>query len=251
MRELERESTDTPHCARLAIIGRGRLGTALAEAVADTGRAVIGPLGRDVDIADAEIVLLCVPDAEIAAVAAALPAGRLVGHCSGATGLQALAPHERFSLHPLMTVTGPGARFTGAAAAIDGDSPRGLAAAGELALVLGMVPVRIAPTDRVAYHTAASLAANFLITLEAGAERMAASAGLDRALLAPLVRQSVENWVTLGAARALTGPLARGDEATVAAQRDAVAQRAPELLDLFDALADATRALAATRVIAA
>ena len=52
--------------------------------------------------------------------------GPLVGHCSGATGLDVLAPHEAFSLHPLMTVTPQGARFAGAGAAISGASPRGL-----------------------------------------------------------------------------------------------------------------------------
>ena len=64
-------------------------------------------------------------------------------------------------------------------------------------------------------------------------------------MLAPLVRAAVDNWARLGAHDALTGPIARGDEATVARQREAVAERAPELLDLFDALAGATRELAA------
>ncbi len=52
----------------------------------------------------------------------------------------------------------------------------------------------------------------------------------------PLVRATVENWARLGAERALTGPVARGDDATVARQRAAVAERTPELLPLFDAL---------------
>ena len=61
------------------------------------------------------------------------------------------------------------------------------------------------------------------------------------------MRAAVENWARLGAGGALTGPIARGDEATVARQRAAVAERAPDLLPLFDALADATRALAGRR----
>ena len=60
----------------------------------------------------------------------------------------------------------------------------------------------------------------------------------------PLVRATVDNWAALGPDRALTGPIARGDEATVARQREAIADRAPELLAMFDALADATRDLA-------
>jgi predicted short-subunit dehydrogenase-like oxidoreductase (DUF2520 family) len=244
MRELEREPTDNPHCARLAIIGRGRLGTALANALAGAGCPVDGPLGRNPELGGAEIVLLCVPDGEIAVAAAALPPDLLVGHCSGAAGLETLAPHEAFSLHPLMTVTALGAPFAGAAAAIDATGPRGLRAAEELARTLGMTPVRLAPEDRAAYHAAASLASNFLITLEAAAERLAGSAGVDRAALAPLVRQTVENWATLGPERALTGPVARGDEDTVAAQRAAIAERTPDLLALFDTLCDATRTLA-------
>jgi predicted short-subunit dehydrogenase-like oxidoreductase (DUF2520 family) len=73
---------------------------------------------------------------------------------------------------------------------------------------------------------------------------LAATAGVDRALLAPLVRAAVEDWAERGAAGALTGPIVRGDEETVARQRAAVAERTPELLELFDALAGATRSLA-------
>lgn len=209
---------------------------------------VTGPLGRGAEVGGVDAVLLCVPDREIASAAAAVAPGPLVGHCSGATGLEPLRPHERFSLHPLISVAHGGAKLRGAGAAVAGSSARALALARALAVALGMRPVEVAPGDRAAYHAAASIASNFLITLEAAAERLAASAGVERELLVPLVRQTVSNWAALGAARALTGPLARGDEATVAAQREAVHERAPELLPLFDALSDATRALARAQV---
>jgi predicted short-subunit dehydrogenase-like oxidoreductase (DUF2520 family) len=228
----------------IAIVGAGRLGTALAAALSAAGYDVLGPLGRGADARAAGTVILCVPDGEIASAAAA-PRDALVGHCSGATGLDVLAPHEAFSLHPLMTVpagTEP-AVFAGAGCAIDGTTPRALAAAEALATALEMRPTRVADEDRAAYHAAASIASNFLVTIEGAAERLAATAGVDRALLAPLVRAAVENWAARGAEEALTGPIARGDDETVARQRAAVAERTPDLLPLFDCLVDATRAL--------
>ncbi len=242
MRELDRNPTLTS----CAIVGAGRLGTALAAALRATGLAVDGPLGRGASPASGvDAVLLCVPDGEIANAAAAVAPGVPVGHCSGATGLDVLAGHEAFGLHPLMTVPASGAPdFAGAGAAVAGTTPRALAIAEALADRLGLHATTVADADRAAYHAAASIASNFLVTLEGAAERLAATAGVDRALLAPLVRAAVENWARLGAADALTGPIARGDEATVARQRDAVEERTPELLPLFDALADATRALA-------
>jgi predicted short-subunit dehydrogenase-like oxidoreductase (DUF2520 family) len=233
----------------IAVVGAGRLGTALAAALRLAGLSVDGPLPRGAD-PSAAVVLLCVPDGEIAAAAAAVKPGPLVGHCSGATGLEPLAPHEGFGLHPLMTVPhgSPPHVFAGASAAIDGTTPRAREAAEALAERLGMRPLRVATEDRAAYHAAASIASNFLVTLEGAAERLAATTGVDRAALAPLVRAAVETWVELGAEHALTGPVVRGDEQTVARQRAAVAERTPELLAMFDAMVDATRALAGIRV---
>jgi predicted short-subunit dehydrogenase-like oxidoreductase (DUF2520 family) len=245
MRELERDhSSDTPACKRLAIVGRGRLGTALARAFVRAGVDVDGPLPRGADGADSDAVLLCVPDGDIAAAASLIEPGRPVGHCSGASRLDVLAPHESFSLHPLMTVTAEGAPFAGAGAAIAGNTPRALELAASLASALDMRAVEVDEADRPVYHAAAAIASNFLITLEAVAEDLATRVGIDRALLVPLVRATVENWAALGAERALTGPVARGDAATVRAQRDAIEAKAPELLELFDALVDATRRLA-------
>jgi predicted short-subunit dehydrogenase-like oxidoreductase (DUF2520 family) len=179
----------------------------------------------------------------------------LVGHCSGATGLDELGPHEGFSLHPLMTVIGDPQldviRLRGASAAIAGTSARALEVARTLASAAGLRPIEIAEDDRAAYHAAATLASNFLVTLEGAAETLAATAGVGRRELVPLVRATVENWAAVGAREALTGPIARGDETTVARQRAAIAEAAPQLLELFDALCDATRELAGTHAVAA
>jgi predicted short-subunit dehydrogenase-like oxidoreductase (DUF2520 family) len=253
MWELDQAQNGPSHSAveRLAIVGRGRLGTAIADALAHAGIAVDGPFGRGDRLAElpghADAVLLCVPDSEIAAVAAMIGTGAPVGHCSGATGLDALGGHEAFGLHPLMTVP-VNARpnvLEGAGAALAGTTPRAMAVARSLAELLRMRPFEIDDADRAAYHAAASIASNFLVTLEDAAERIGATAGLPRELLVPLVRAAAENWAELGPERALTGPVARGDAETVKRHRAVLAERTPELLELFDALADATERLAA------
>ena len=226
------------------IVGPGRMGSALASALRQAGVEVRGPLGRGEDTAGGGVVLLCVPDREIAAAAATIAPGPLVGHVSASAPLDLLAPHERFSMHPLLSVVGAGASFAGAYAAIDGSSAAALDAARGLAERLGMRVKLVSAEQRALYHAAASIASNFLITLEGAAERLASVVGLERAALVPLVRATVENWARQGARAALTGPIARGDVATAARQREAVADSAPDLLPLWDALASATRELA-------
>lgn len=241
MRELDRVITHTP--THVAVVGRGRLGCALAAAL-----GAGAPLGRGETVPPAcEALILAVPDAAIAPLARSLTTGPAVGHCAGALGLDALAPHERrFSLHPLMTLT-PGAgadALRGAGAAVAGSTPEAAALASRLAVQAGLAPFAVDDADRALYHAAASVASNFLVTLETLAERLFAAAGVERRHGARLARTSLDNWATLGA-RALTGPIARGDAATVARQRDALAARAPEMLAVYDALAEATRTLAA------
>jgi predicted short-subunit dehydrogenase-like oxidoreductase (DUF2520 family) len=228
----------------IVIVGSGRMGSALAAALREAGAAVHGPLARGETPTGGDVVLLCVPDREISAAAAIVPPGPLVGHVSASAPLDLLAPHERFSMHPLLSVVGTGAQFDGAYCVIDGSSAAALDAARSLAELLGMRVRPVSRDERPLYHAAASMASNFLITLEGAAERLAGSVGLERAALVPLVRATVENWARQGARAALTGPIARGDVATAARQREAVADSAPDLLPLWDALAVATRELA-------
>ena len=115
----------------------------------------------------------------------------------------------------------------------------------QLAADLGMTTIEVADADRAAYHAAASIAANFLVTLESAAERLAATVGVPREYLVPLARAALENWAANGAEQALTGPVARKDEATIERQRAAIQERAPDLLDTFDALVAASRVLLA------
>ena len=243
MRELDRIASEST-LERCAIVGAGRLGHALAAALRDAGVEVEGPLGRGAR-PEAPVVLLTVPDGEIRAAAEATQA-QLIGHCSGATTLEVFGDREGFSLHPLMTVPEHGASFAGAGCAVAGTSDRALEVARGLAQALQMTAVEVTDEDRAAYHAAASIAANFLVTLEGAAERLAATAGVPRELLVPLARAALENWAANGAEQAMTGPVARGDEATIARQREAILQRAPDLLEAFDALVAASRVLAAS-----
>jgi predicted short-subunit dehydrogenase-like oxidoreductase (DUF2520 family) len=253
MRELERTITPpsplVPRSTGVGVVGRGRVGTAISAALRDAGYEVATPLGRDEAPPDTEVVLLCVPDSEIASAAAAVAgSARFVGHTSGATPLTAREGAEAFGLHPLQTITGSETSFQGCGCAIAGSTPQALDVARRLALDLGMRPFEVRDEQRAAYHAAASIASNFLVTLEADAERVAKSAGIDgfdaRTMLGPLVRTTVENWIETGPERALTGPIARGDHATVAAQRRAIQDRCPELEPMFDALVERTEALA-------
>jgi predicted short-subunit dehydrogenase-like oxidoreductase (DUF2520 family) len=250
-------TTDSLRGARVGVVGAGRLGTALSAALRAAGLDVEGPAGRAEVPRGCDAIVLCVPDAEIPAAAATVAgAAPLVGHTSGATPLRALeaAGGARFGLHPLQTFppdSGP-ETFRAAGCAVAGSTPEALSFATGLARLLGMTPFEIDDAGRAAYHAAGSVASNFVVTLLAAAERVAGGAGLApheaRALLAPLVRRTVESVAELGPERALTGPVSRGDEATVAAQRRAVGEAAPELLDLFDELVRRTRALARQEV---
>lgn len=231
---METLSSNVPETT-IAIIGAGRLGTALARALNAAGFTAIGPFGRTDSVPQSAITLLAVPDASIA-MAAARSRSAKTGHLSGATDLE----HVDFSIHPLQTFTGaePPEVFHSIGAAIDGRTAEDRAIAEHLAEALGMTPFTV--TDRASYHAAASFASNFVLTVLDAAEQIARSAGIEnpRDLLAPLVRQSVDNWQNRGAGAALTGPIARGDEATVARQRAATPDK-----ELFDALVTATRDL--------
>jgi predicted short-subunit dehydrogenase-like oxidoreductase (DUF2520 family) len=183
-------------------------------------------------------VVLTVPDAAIRQVAGTIPVGPWVAHVSGATALDALAPHVlRFSVHPLQTLVawrGP-EQLDGAAAAVTAESDEGRQRAYWLAHVLGLTPFDLADAMRSLYHAGAALASNYVVTLYRAASALVEAAGAPAGALVPLVRRTVENGFEL------TGPIARGDWGTVERHLDALARHRPDLLPLYRALADATR----------
>jgi predicted short-subunit dehydrogenase-like oxidoreductase (DUF2520 family) len=253
MRELERDDLPTHLSTPLLVVGRGRVGSSLTVA-AEAAGIEVRTAGRD-EIATASeragAVLLCVPDSAIAAAAADVPEGpAFVGHVSGAGTLNLLAEAavrgaRAFSLHPLQTFATGETSVAGTPAAIAGADQEALSFARDLAETLGMRPFEVAEQDRSAYHAAAAIASNLLIALEESAAELLGRLGTDEAreLLAPLVLRTAANWVELGP-NALTGPIARGDQTTVDGHRAALRERAPELLPLYDALAERAQEIA-------
>jgi predicted short-subunit dehydrogenase-like oxidoreductase (DUF2520 family) len=213
------------------VIGRGRVGSALAARLEERGVE----LRED----GAQIVLLCVPDSAIAATAQCqtLVVSQWVGHTSGATPLSALDPHERrFGLHPLQSFNRSGAaeQLDGAYAAVTGETPEAREVGFELARLLGVEPFELDDADRVVYHAGAAIASNYLVTLHRAASELLDEAGAPPAGLEPLMRRVIENGFEL------TGPIARGDWETVERHVAAIRERKPDLLPLYEVLAEAT-----------
>lgn len=227
---------------RLRVIGPGRAGSSLARALAAAGWEVAEPVRRgDVVRGAAEgidLLVVATPDAAVAEIAAAVApvAGTVIAHLAGSLGLEVLAPHpRRAAVHPLRSIPRPDTDLTGAWFAVGGD-----ALARRVVEDLGGHPVVVADEDRAAYHAAACIASNHVVALLGQVERVAATAGVPLHAYADLVRQTVDNVAALGPAAALTGPVRRGDEATVARH---LAALDPSERPAYTALADAARRL--------
>lgn len=220
---------------RVRVVGTGRAGGAIAGRLAERGLEVVA--GRDA-AADADLVLLAVPDAAIPEVAQRVPIGPWLAHVSGATSLAALEPHRRrFSVHPLQTLSrerGP-EQLDGAWAAVTAEGEEAAEAGRWLAETLGLRPFPLADADKPLYHAGAAIASNFLVTLYRAAAGLMEATGAPPEALVPLMERTIENGF------ALTGPIARGDWTTVEAHLRALEEREPDLVPLYRALAEATR----------
>jgi len=213
------------------IVGAGRAGGAFALALGEAGWTV-ELVVKGVPLADAatgvDLLILCVPDAEVAGVASSVVEGpAVVAHCAGALTLDALGRHRhRASIHPLVSL--PSAA-TGSVRLRDG-AWFGVAAVDELsravaADVVDSLGGRVIepPEDaRAAYHAAAAVASNHLVALMGQVERIGSGLGVPLDAYLGLARGSLDNVEVLGPAAALTGPVARGDWPTVRAHLDAL-----------------------------
>lgn len=264
---------------KIAVIGAGTVGTAVAVLLQRAGHRIVGVSGRAgtrdraarylpgvpvrepaAAAAAAELVVIGTPDDAIEpmmaalATAAAPATGTWVLHLSGSLGLDVLRAAvgvgaRRLALHPLQTFPDVGAALEGLPGcwiAVTADDDEGSGVGEGLVEDLHGVPFALADELRPLYHAAAVFASNSLVTVSAIAESLFEAAGVPdpRAAMAPLQRATLNHVEQLGAARALTGPAARGDAGTVRRNLEALERHAPELVAVYVALTRSTLQLA-------
>ncbi len=273
-----------PARLRVGVVGAGRVGAVVGAALAAAGHEVVAAAGlstasrdrarrllpgvpllpADEVVAAADLVVLAVPDDALPGLVAGLAEtgvwrrGQLALHTSGAHGLAVLAPAQAagvlgLALHPAMT-------FSGGPEDLDRlvGTPFGItslvehrAVAETVVLEMGGEPFWVAEADRVLYHAALVTGANHLVTLVAEAADLLRAAGVDSPaqVLGPLLTAALDNGLRRGDA-GLTGPVSRGDVGTVAGHVAALADRAPDAVTGYVAMARRTteRARAAGRL---
>jgi predicted short-subunit dehydrogenase-like oxidoreductase (DUF2520 family) len=265
------EGVDTTRL-RVGIIGSGRVGCVLGAALRRVGHHIIAVSGRsdlsrvraeallpgvpmvspDELARECELLIIAVPDDAIGGVVAdiqdSLRMGQYVMHVSGRHGLEILDPVRQcgavpLAIHPVMTFTGTSVdldRLDNCPFAVTAD-PLAAPVASALVIEMGGDPVPVDEGSRVLYHAALAHGANHLITLVSQTLELLRMAGVTQAekLSAPLLQAALDNALRSGDG-ALTGPLARGDVATVTDHLDALWADAPEIAPTYLALARAT-----------
>lgn len=255
----------------VAVVGAGRVGTAIAVLLGRAGHRVVAVAGRGATAdrarvhlpgvavrtpaeaaAGAGLVVVGTPDDAIEATVDRIAAAGAVGpstsvaHLSGALGLEALAPAVRagarpLAIHPLQTfpdVASALERLPGSSVAVTAADEEGFALGERLARDVGGRPFRLADDRRALYHAAAVFASNVLVAASGAAATLLAQAGVPDpgAALLPLQRASLENVAAMGPGRALTGPVVRGDAGTIGRNLEALKQDAPELIAAYVAM---------------
>ncbi|WP_156686343.1 Rossmann-like and DUF2520 domain-containing protein [Mycobacterium sp. Marseille-P9652] len=290
-----------PARLKVGIISAGRVGTALGVALERADHVVVAcsaisrasrqraerrlpdtPVVPPQEVAaGAELLLLAVPDSELAglvsglAATAAVRPGTIVAHTSGANGIGVLEPLARagctpLAIHPAMTFTGSDediSRLPDTCFGITAADEVGHAIGQSLVLEMGGEPFCVPEDARVLYHAALAHAGNHIVTVLADALDALRAAlrgsellgqqlvddqpgGLAERIVSPLARAALENTLQRGQA-ALTGPVARGDAAAVAGHLSALECADPELAHAYrvNALRTARRAHAPSDVV--
>lgn len=263
----------------VAVVGAGRVGTALAVLLSRAGHRIVAASGREasrarvetwlpdvpflpsVEAARAgEVVLVAVPDDAITAAsdeiagAGGFAEGAFVSHLSGAAPLLALGPARAagahvLAMHPVQTVPDVESgieRLPGAHVAVTAWEEPAIEVGERLAADWGGHPFRLSEERKPLYHAAAVFCSNYLVAVEGLAERLFRAAGVEEPLpaFAPLAKATLANVVRVGPGAALTGPVARGDAGTVRRNLEAISAHAPEAVAAYVALADAALDLA-------
>ena len=261
-----------------AVVGAGKVGSALARLLVQEGYEFLGASSRSPASAesacefagagqvfsdpsaltpDADLVLLTVPDDAIEEVCAEISSrngfreGSVVAHCSGALPSTILSGARRAgasigSIHPLQSFATAEQALNilpGSYCCIEGDEGA-VELLRDVAGAAGCTPMTIPTDGKTLYHAAAVVACNFLVALEDAAVEVDGAAGIDeeQALqsLMPLIRGTVDNLEEVGLPECLTGPIARGDLATTEKHLDELERSCPELLPLYRTLAART-----------
>ena len=268
----------------LTVIGPGRVGKTFTRLLDSTGLITVDQVvARTMDSAraattfigagvptdlnqplrPAAIFLLAVPDDQLAVACAhvvaqgAIRPGCVVFHCSGARDASELraaadAGAHVASVHPIRSFADPAAvaaSFAGTFCGVEGD-PEAIARLVPLLRAIGARDLQLDAATKPLYHAAAVFASNYLVTLMAVARDCYGAAGIPAelalALAEPLARETLDNVFRLGPGAALTGPIARGDEATVTRHLDTLSRADPQSAALYQAMAVLTRRLTAS-----
>jgi predicted short-subunit dehydrogenase-like oxidoreductase (DUF2520 family) len=271
---VETSASEHPARLKVGVIGPGRAGTALARALVHAGHHVVAASAisarskdriranfPDAEITEpagvtdrADLVLLTVPDDVLPGLVNGLARtgaplrGRLLAHASGAHGIAVLEEATRkgalpLAIHPVMTFTGREDdvdRIKGVSFGVTAPDPL-RPAAEVLVIEMGGEPVSIPEENRALYHAALAFAANHLVTLVAQSADLLKQAGADNPnrMMAPLLSAALDNALRFGDS-GLTGPVARGDDGTVAAHVKAIEQADPRAKAAYLALARLT-----------
>jgi predicted short-subunit dehydrogenase-like oxidoreductase (DUF2520 family) len=257
----------------VSIVGAGRVGTAIGLALAQNGYEITAAWsksrrGRDraqqllgapiLEPPDAcragDIVIVAVPDGAIAEVAKQIAPcvrrGKYVVHTSGGVSIEALAPAREAgghigSLHPLMTFPDPETAVLADAAVAVTCEPRDRASFYRIARAWGGRPFPLADEDKPAYHAAAVFASNYVVASIWAADTIFRTIGVKNAnpILAPLMRATIENVIARGPAKAITGPVARGDKNTVKKHIATLKERDADVANAYRAFATLTQYL--------
>lgn len=255
---------------RFAVIGYGRVGGAMLALLKDSGYVPLWIVDTDEktshvpvyktlpdDPESTDIILITVPDDLIAAVAADMASswgeklkGKVVFHMSGLHTSDILEPLKELgaqtaSFHPLQSImNSDSARkaLKGSAFTVEGTS-KAVAEAEQIAERLGGEILKISKDDKVIYHTAAVVASNYMTSLISMAEELMSDIGLKRGHIFPLIRGTLANIENHGRA-ALTGPIRRGDWATVQGHIRALTEKYPDVAGLYLALGKYTSRIA-------